>query len=344
MKIRNKILFISVATMLFLLGSCYYYKYKQTIIEQIAKEAFVKAVDAEAYKRTPNTDVSVSFTGRKLLKKDEAPKSITWYNESGKRKYKIDPEKHWKNITMDSSERLVHSTIFEEYPLDLDSLNYCWQNLLQEEKVICRTGIHIYLTDLDEKTTSFLTSNNEWYQNLEPFWVCTIGYRCEIECFLYSQCSLWQVLGLMGIVYILLYILIIFTVYKVAVIIRRKMNPETIIIEKSVLVKEVEFTAARLYHLGGDVYFDAEKRIMSEGEKSVYLTNLPAELLELFLQEDNHILSVNAIGEALWGIDGNYENRVYQVISRLRDFLKQFPSLSIDRESIGNYQLKINEI
>ena len=45
-------------------------------------------------------------------------------------------------------------------------------------------------------------------------------------------------------------------------IFRRKMNPEKIIIETEVLVKEVETTTARLYHLGGDVYFDAEKRIM----------------------------------------------------------------------------------
>lgn len=41
--------------------------------------------------------------------------------------------------------------------------------------------------------------------------------------------------------------------------------------------------------------------------------NQSAELLELFLQEENHILSVNAIGESLWDTDGNYENRVYPV-------------------------------
>ena len=110
------------------------------------------------------------------------------------------------------------------------------------------------------------------------------------------------------------------------------------------MVKEVETTTARLYHLGGDVYFNAEKRIMSEGEKNVSLTNQSAKLLELFMQADNHILSINAIGKALWKVDGNYDNRIYQVLNRLRGFLRHFPSISIEIESVGSYQLKISEI
>ena len=49
MKIKYKILFISVTVALFLLGSYYYYKYRQSTIEQMAKEAFVEAVNSEAY-------------------------------------------------------------------------------------------------------------------------------------------------------------------------------------------------------------------------------------------------------------------------------------------------------
>lgn len=111
----------------------------------------------------------------------------------------------------------------------------------------CRTGIWMLSTDKDEEIVSLLTSDR-WWQNLQPFWACTIGYRCEIECLLYLQYSIWQVLGF-------------------------------------------------------------------------------AE-----------------IGESLWDTDGNYENRVYQAVNRLRVSLKQFPSLSIDRISVGNYQLKIREI
>lgn len=69
-----------------------------------------------------------------------------------------------------------------------------------------------------------------------------------------------------------------------------------------------------------------------------------AILKEFFLQEESRILSVNTIGEKLWDVDGNYENRVYQVINRLRGFLKQFPSLTIDKVLVGSYQLKISEI
>ncbi len=344
MKIKYKILFISVAVALFLLSGYYYYKYRQNTIEQIAKEAFVEAVNSEAYKRTSDVRLTVAIDGGQLLKKDEAPKYIYWYDESGKKKYKIDPEKHWKNVTMDSSVRTIHSCAFRDYPLDLDSLNYNWQNLLKKKNLVCRTGIYMFSTDWDEKTTLLLTSDSEWWQNLQPFWVCTIGYRCEMECLLYLQYSLWQVFGFVGIGSILIYIFLIFAIYKITAIIRRKMRPEKIIIDKEVLVKGVEVTTAILYHLGGDVYFDAEKRIMSEGEKHVSLTNQSAELLELFLQADNHILSINTIEKTLWKADGNYDNRVYQAMNRLRSFLKQFPSLSIDKLSIGNYQLKIRKI
>lgn len=344
MRMKSKILFVSVAIVLFLFGGYYYCKYRQTVIEQIAKNVFVRAVDVETYKRTPETDITVSFSGKKLLKKNEAPQYIVWHDKSRKKKYKIDSEKHWKNITMDSDVRIMHSCTFKEHPLNLDSLNYNWQNLLKKEKLVCRTGIRMCLTDWNEKETSLLTSDSKWFQELPPFWVCTIGYRCEMECLLYLQYPLWQILGFMGIIYILVYIFIICTIYRVAVIIRRKMNPATIATEENVLVKEVKFTAARLYHLGGDIYFDIEKRTMSEGEKNVSLTNQSADLLTLFLQEDTHVLSINAIGESLWGANIDYENRVYQAINRLRGVLKQFPSLSIDKVSVGNYQLKVSGI
>lgn len=345
MKLKIKTLFVFVATALFLLGGYYYYEHRQSAIEQIAKEAFVNAVDEEAYKRIPNTDVAIGFNGGKLLNESEAPSFIMWHDKSGQRKYKIDSEKYWKNVTMNSNVQLLHSCAFEESPVNLDSLNLSWQHLLKKKDLICRTGICIFSTDLEEKTSSLLTSDSGWLQNQQPFWDPTIGYRCEMHCFLYLQYSLWQVLGFSGIAYTLLYLFSIFAIYKVAAIIRRRMNPEKIIIEKEVevevLVKDVKSTATRLYTLGTNVNFDAEKRIISEGEKLVSLTNQSAELLELFLQGDDYTLSVNAISEKLWEAKGKYENRVYQSINRLRVCLKEFPSLSIDKVSVGNYQLKI---
>lgn len=345
MKLKIKTLFVFVATALFLLGGYYYYEHRQSAIEQIAKEAFVNAVDEEAYKRIPNTDVAIGFNGGKLLNESEAPSFIMWHDKSGQRKYKIDSEKYWKNVTMNSNVQLLHSCAFEESPVNLDSLNLSWQHLLKKKDLICRTGICIFSTDLEEKTTSLITSDSGWLQNQQPFWDPTIGYRCEMHCFLYLQYSLWQVLGFSGIAYTLLYLFSIFAIYKVAAIIRRRMNPEKIIIEKEVevevLVKDVKSTATRLYTLGTNVNFDAEKRIISEGEKLVSLTNQSAELLELFLQGDDYTLSVNAISEKLWEAKGKYENRVYQSINRLRVCLKEFPSLSIDKVSVGNYQLKI---
>lgn len=117
MKLKIKILFVSVAIAFFLLGGYCYCEYRQTVIEQIAKDTFVKAVDEEAYKRIPDVKMTVGFSGGNMLRKDKASEYIYWYNKSGKRKYKIDPEKHWKNVTMDSDVRTLHSCAFEGSPL-----------------------------------------------------------------------------------------------------------------------------------------------------------------------------------------------------------------------------------
>ena len=69
MKIKYKILFISVTVALFLLGSYYYYKYRQSTIEQMAKEAFVEAVNSEAYRRIPDVKLTVGFNGGDILRK-----------------------------------------------------------------------------------------------------------------------------------------------------------------------------------------------------------------------------------------------------------------------------------
>lgn len=73
MKLKIKILFVTVATALFLLGGYCYYEYRQTVIEQIAKDTFVKAVDEEAYKRIPDVKMTVGFSGGNILRKDKAP-------------------------------------------------------------------------------------------------------------------------------------------------------------------------------------------------------------------------------------------------------------------------------
>lgn len=334
---------MGVVCSLLLLGCYSYYRYRQTVIEQVAKETFMEAVNDEAYRRTSDMELIISIDGRQLLKKDkdEATGPVYWHDESGNRKCEIHSGKHWKNVTMDQNIRRVHSHTFNDEPLEPDSLNSSWQNCLRKKKMECRTGIRILSIGEDEEIVSLLTSDR-WWQNLQPFGACTIGYRCEIECFLYLQYSIWQVLGFAEIGCILLCIFFIMAIY--VTISQKVKTSKKMITEKEPLLKRVEFTAVRQYHLGGNIYFDAEKRRMQEGEEEFFLMNQSAELLEFFLQEENHILSVNAIGESLWDTNGNYENRVYQAVNRLRVSLKQFPSLSIDRISVGNYQLKIREI
>lgn len=345
MKANTKILFISVSIACFLLGSLFYYKYRQAIIEQLAKESFAEAVNNEAYKRIPDTEFTLTaeFTCKKIQQKGTSPQCVVWYDNSSGRKNEAASEKYLKNVTMNLNNQMIHSYAFEKLQVHPDSLNSSWQKLLKKENLVCHTGICLFSIVQGEKVIFSSTSDSKWRQKVQPFWTCTIGYHCEIECLLYLRYSLWQTVGLIGVGLALFYIFFILTIYKVAVIVRKKMDPVEIVIEKKILIKEMEGATARLYHLKGDIYFDAEKRALSEGENIVYLKNQCAELFELFLNENDQTLSIDAIESALWKeVDANCKNRIYQVINRLRASLKQFPSLSIDKISVGKYQLIIS--
>ena len=80
----------------------------------MAKEAFVEAVNSEAYRLIPDVKLTVGCNGGDILRKDDVPEYIYWYDESGERKYKIDQEKHWKNVTMNSDVRIIHSCAFKD--------------------------------------------------------------------------------------------------------------------------------------------------------------------------------------------------------------------------------------
>lgn len=343
MNAKFKKSYILIATVFFLFSGYFYYQHRQYTIGEIAKRSFLEAVNDEANKRIHDTQLTVSMLGGEMLKEGEAPRYVVLWDQSGKRrKYKIDSEKHWKNVTMNSDDRTMHSYAFEERALDVDSLNLAWRSCLEKDGVECHTGIYMLLTDRDEKTTSLKSSDSEWCQQSQVFQDFTIGYRCEIECILYLQYSLWTIIGFKGICYMLLYFLLIFILYRGITIFLKRMDQGKIL-KKEVLMNELNFTT-RVYSLGNNIIYYAERRELCLDEEKITLTNQPAELFEHFIQKNDHSLSNNEIARLLWNQDYVNENRIYQIINRLRNSLLPFPSIKVEKVSVGIYRLIISEI
>ena len=350
MKRKTIALYPFIATILFIAGSIYFYEYRKMELEQKVKDTFVEVLKKELEKRIPHEDRDYLFSFGELLDENEAPKPVTiWYPDGEKRSHKIDPKKHWKNIVMDSKTRSFHSCAFEIKALVPDTINAVWQEDLKKEDLKCQTGIRMYITDRDEKVTTTSTSDSEWCKT--PFWLCTVGYRCEFTFIIYINYSIWQLIRVNGILYALAYLLCVWSIYKWSVIVRKRMNSKEIIIEKEIVkevVKEVpiqilDSTEVKLYQLTDNAIYNVqERKLIIKGQLEV-LPPQTAILFELFLKAENNTLLVETIEKKLW-VDGSGNGeRVRQAIARLRKVLEVVPTLSIERLSMGIYQFTVKK-
>jgi DNA-binding response OmpR family regulator len=94
----------------------------------------------------------------------------------------------------------------------------------------------------------------------------------------------------------------------------------------------------------GKYYFDFEKLELSENNISQRLTLRESELLNLFCQNKNKILSREDILNALWKDDSYFLSRSLDVfISRLRKLLKNESSLKIENVHGVGFIFKVDE-
>ena len=80
----------------------------------------------------------------------------------------------------------------------------------------------------------------------------------------------------------------------------------------------------------GKYTFNSKKRWLFFDGQITQLTSREAELLKMFCENENQLLSKKSILNNLWGDDGFFNSRSLDVfISRLRKYLKNDPSLAI---------------
>lgn len=89
----------------------------------------------------------------------------------------------------------------------------------------------------------------------------------------------------------------------------------------------------------GKMVFDKENRKLAIGGKECALRHQEYCLLLMLVEKPGHTMGREEIVKAFWKDEAGVENRVHNLVSRLRNALKDFPDYQIDLKGEDNYTL-----
>lgn len=106
-----------IGGVVFFFACKYTYESKLSVLKQKAKSTFIEAVDQEVKRRNVEGPLVFTLPDIANMKVAELPDSVSIVDSTGIYKLKLDKEKHYNNITTDSSVRFLHSVAFMEHPI-----------------------------------------------------------------------------------------------------------------------------------------------------------------------------------------------------------------------------------
>ena len=348
---RTKIILLSV---IICIGGIFFfsigritYESKKSEVTKKAREAFVEALDQELKSRNFHVNSLFFFDAPPTLT-ENIPDSIYIQDSLGKYWYKLDPKKHCMNMTNDVNLRFMHSIIFEKNPIIPDSLNNIWKKYLFKSNISVKSALCISVTGRGGEINSKTTSDSEWCNSYNPMFTTYLGYACEIEIIGYLHYSLWYMMYVEILFYSLLYLVVVYGLYKISIIIIMKIKAirQKEIIEVPIIkiVQGVTNTPARSYMLHDKLIFYAELQIIEkEDGTQEKLQHQTSFLLELFLKakDDGYILEDKIIKDNLWPDGSGNHVRLHKAVGRLRSCIHKIDS-SLDINRCGSaYQLLI---
>ena len=277
---------------------------------------------------------------------EEAPGTVWIDKGSGRVKYEIPAERHQQNVTKVAEIRIVHSMALEQKTITPDTLNAIWQQMLKESHLAGRTALRITTTDFEANTTSLSTSDYTSFASLNPLFVCTLGYRCEVEIIGTAAGFWWSVLIRYVGVRLLLFLAFCVLFYLFVGYLMRKLHRPPVVIEviKTQLVKELPESTERIYQIREGFVLYADQKLLIADGKEITFNLQPCTLFELLLNADDNELSDAAIMAQLWPDGSGTGDRLSQAVSRLRGTLKAQSPIIISRTSSGSYKLVISMV
>ena len=349
MRIKNTILLFMIACIggiaLFLVCK-YTYQLKVTELKKEAYNVFIQVLNEELKERKVEGPLIHTISNVASWLGVDLPDSVSIIDSTGKHRYKLDPQKHLKNITDMTDMRLLHSIVFIEDPLIPDSLNSIWRKYLSSSHLPTKSALKISRTNYKGEIDSQTTLDSKWCITSNMVFTFYMGYACEIEMMGYLHYSIWNIMPTMLSIYFLLYIIYVYGSYRFAMFVNRKVvamrRKEIIEVPVITLVKEASDTPVRSYILHDNIIFYAEQQIIELDGKKEKIQKQQSLLLELFLRnkDEGYVLEDDVISQHLWPDRSGSVDRLHKAIGRLRSKLNELDgSIDIKRQGTNAYQL-----
>lgn len=317
-----------------------------------AGNAFHTALTKELQKRD-TTDVYYCASGGSRLPDtsidiQKEPIKVPVTSEYGKKVFVIPYEKHAHNIERPFDWRAIHSIMLETSPLNADSLNSQWKELLEEEGYSGKTAVRISVTDWWEHDSYTYSGDSLRVSRSDSLTTYYLGYRCEVGATGYLDTPWWMILSWKNkllLVALLAACMLLFFVqghaaraYRLLFVRKKPVVAEKE--EEEVQVVACQESHSHIYQLDKKVYFDIHLRVLKKGDRTVSLMPLTAKLLQGFLDAKDFRLSNDEILQLLWPTGIGTSNNLHTNIRRLRACLSQISTCTFENENFA-YRLNI---
>jgi hypothetical protein len=321
----------------FYFGSKAYYTNRKSDMISVVKYAMKYSIQHELRKLKGRKYTTFAYYSPSKRLQKNPPDSIT-VSFGNKRKCTYRLERIWNDNETSSYENspMIRSFLLYVNPINPDSLYDTWKSVYSKKYKLKDSGLSIAVTSSDSEETiiQYFTNQHKWCSSAQPVANYTIGYLNEVEITGYISYTFWQVFGLFGLCYSLLYWIIIFGVVVICNQLHKKYMLMSIINNK---IPPTDIHEYKLHE--GTSFYPELHKLSIDGEEHI-LTSQLAILLTLFLESEDHKLSNSQISQALWPDGSATSDRIQKVISRLRKESRGDTLFRIS-QSINYYQLML---
>lgn len=343
-KERENLELLLICMVIGIIAACitgyFLYENKKEYWEVQARDTFYEALTEEMQKRSGMevffcTKGNIHLSVVDSVDKKKEPITVFMETEYGKKNFVIPYEKHTHNIIRASDQRALYTYKLNKDPLEADSLNMIWSDLLAKVKFPGKTIVRVSVTDWWEHETNAYSNDLSYLSKSDSLISCYLGYRCEIGVTGYVHSFWWKVFTLKDKILLgalVVASLLLFFVQEFMIRIYRRL------FIKEIPVIAMDKSQSHIYQLEDDCFFDADSMNLKNSVVNVKLTPLPATLLQGFLDAQDNKLSINEIMMLLWPDGTGTSERVHTTIRRLRKYLSEIDWIVENGNSA--YQLK----
>jgi DNA-binding winged helix-turn-helix (wHTH) protein len=226
--------------------------------------------------------------------------------------------------------KIVRETLLlDDHPINPDSLNACFQGILQQRDIPVSTNIRY--TEVYNNKIQYSGTDTTFFASAHPLEEYKTGIFNEITVQAYVRIPLITVMEEAGMrlgipIFVWLGILVVYILHMY----------------KAIRKKKTADDPSEENRTGELLWLDSGRPCLHYKDQEVVLTPTLVRLVSLFLKNPDYFVTKEEIINKLGGGVEDPSNRITQIISRLRSKLARFSDLEIRTERGAGYRIVVS--